>query len=181
MSDRSEVLNGKRDYYEVLGVSREATDQEIKKAYRRIALQHHPDRNPENKDVSEETFKEAAEAYSVLSDPQKRAQYNRYGRAGVVGSGGSAGIDPSTFSEFSDILGDFFGFGDLYGTATGGRRTNTRSLCPPPSRTHTIDSPSGERSGSRRRAPEVSARTRPLARSSTNRSLYKPTLRRSSC
>ena len=122
MSNRSEVLNGKHDYYEVLGVSREATDQEIKKAYRRIALQHHPDRNPENKEVSEETFKEAAEAYSVLSDSQKRAQYDRYGHAG----GGFAGFDPSTFSEFSDILGDFFGFGDLFGAATGGRRTRAQ-------------------------------------------------------
>ena len=119
-------MNGKRDYYEVLGVSREATDQEIKKAYRRIALQHHPDRNPENKEVSEETFKEAAEAYSVLSDSQKRAQYDRYGHAGVAGSGGFTGFDPSTFSEFSDILGDFFGFGDLFGTATGGRRTRAQ-------------------------------------------------------
>ncbi|MBI1955786.1 MAG: molecular chaperone DnaJ, partial [Acidobacteria bacterium] len=126
MSNRSEVLNGKRDYYEVLGVSREATDQEIKKAYRRIALQHHPDRNPENKEVSEERFKEAAEAYSVLSDPQKKAQYNRYGHAGVAGSGGFAGFDPSTFSEFSDILGDFFGFGDLFGTTTRGRRTRAQ-------------------------------------------------------
>ncbi|MBI3896598.1 MAG: molecular chaperone DnaJ [Acidobacteria bacterium] len=126
MSNRSEVLNGKRDYYEVMGVSREATDQEIKKAYRRIALQHHPDRNPENKEVSEEKFKEAAEAYSVLSDPQKRANYDRYGYAGVAGGGGFAGFDPSTFSEFSDILGDFFGFGDLFGTASRGHRTRAQ-------------------------------------------------------
>ncbi|MBI4459336.1 MAG: molecular chaperone DnaJ [Acidobacteria bacterium] len=119
----SEVLNGKRDYYEILGVSREATEQEIKKAYRRIALQHHPDRNPANKTASEDKFKEAAEAYSVLSDPQKRAQYDRYGQAGLAG-GGFGGFDPSTFSEFSDILGDFFGFGNVFG---GGRGRRTRA------------------------------------------------------
>jgi len=80
-------LNGKRDYYEVLGISKTATEQEIKSAYRKMALQHHPDRNPENQD-SEEKFKEAAEAYSILSDPQKRSQYDRFGHAGVGASAG---------------------------------------------------------------------------------------------
>jgi molecular chaperone DnaJ len=112
-------LNGKRDYYEVLGVSRSASPEEIKKAYRKLAMQWHPDKNPENKKEAEEKFKEAAEAYSVLSDAQKRGQYDRFGHASVSG-GGTAGFDPAAFSEFSDIFGDFFGFGDLFGA--GGRR-----------------------------------------------------------
>ena len=110
-------MSTKRDYYDVLGVSRSATEQEIKSAYRKLALQHHPDRNPGNKDA-EERFKEAAEAYSVLSDQQKRAQYDRFGHAGM-GSAGAAGFDPNVFADFSDILGDLFGFGDFVG---GGRR-----------------------------------------------------------
>src|SRR5919201_6353352 len=106
-----------RDYYEVLGVSRQASDQEIKSAYRKLALQHHPDRNPGNHEA-EENFKEAAEAYSVLSDPQKRAQYDRFGHAGVAGaaSSGFSGFDPNIFADFSDILGDLFGFGDMFGS-----------------------------------------------------------------
>lgn len=112
-------MNGKRDYYEVLGVSRSASDQEIKSAYRKLALQHHPDRNPGN-EQSEEAFKEAAEAYSVLSDAQKRANYDRFGHAGVGGAAGAGGFDPSVFADFSDILGDIFGFGDFFGG--GGRR-----------------------------------------------------------
>jgi molecular chaperone DnaJ len=109
----------KRDYYEVLGVARHAAESELKSAYRKLALQHHPDRNPGDKSA-EERFKEAAEAYAVLSDPQKRAAYDRFGHAGVSGAGG--GIDPSTFVGFEDILGglgDVFGLGDLFG---GGRR-----------------------------------------------------------
>jgi len=115
--------NGKRDYYEVLGVSRQATDQEIKSAYRKLALQYHPDRNPGNHHA-EELFKEAAEAYSVLSDSQKRVQYDRFGHAGVAGaaSGGFGGFDPSVFADFSDILGDLFGFGDVFGSRRGGTR-----------------------------------------------------------
>jgi molecular chaperone DnaJ len=112
-------LSGKRDYYEVLGVSRTSSDQEIKSAYRKLALQYHPDRNPGNEEA-EEAFKEAAEAYSVLSDSQKRANYERFGHAGVGGAGGAGGFDPSVFADFSDILGDIFGFGDLFGG--GGRR-----------------------------------------------------------
>jgi molecular chaperone DnaJ len=113
-------LSGKRDYYEILSVSRTAADQEIKSAYRKLALQFHPDRNPGNNEA-EEKFKEAAEAYSVLSDAQKRANYDRFGHAGV---GGAAGFDPNTFADFSDILGDIFGFGDLFG---GGRRGGSRA------------------------------------------------------
>ena len=111
----------KRDYYEVLGVSREANDQEIKTAYRKLALQFHPDRNPDNPEA-EEKFKECSEAYSVLSDTQKRAAFDRYGHAGLQGA--AAGFNPEAFGDFSDILGDFFGFGDLFGGAGGGRRRN---------------------------------------------------------
>lgn len=111
-------MNGKRDYYEVLGVSRTAAEGEIKSAYRKQALQFHPDRNPGNAEA-EEKFKEAAEAYSVLSDAQKRAQYDRFGHAGV-GSAAGGGFDPNAFADFSDILGDIFGFGDLFGGRRGG-------------------------------------------------------------
>jgi molecular chaperone DnaJ len=111
----------KRDYYEVLGVGREADEQQVKGAYRKLALKFHPDRNPDDPSA-EEKFKEASEAYSVLSDPQKRAAYDRYGHAGVQGAG-AGGFDPGAFADFGDILGDFFGFGDLFGSG-GGRRRN---------------------------------------------------------
>lgn len=113
----------KRDYYEVLGVSRGADEQQLKSAYRKLALQHHPDRNPGDKEA-EEKFKEAAEAYSVLSDAQKRAAYDRYGHQGVQGAAGGAGFDPSVFADFSDILGDFFGFGDFFGGGGSRARRN---------------------------------------------------------
>jgi molecular chaperone DnaJ len=107
----------RRDYYEILGVGRGATDQQIKSAYRKLALQNHPDRNPGDKQA-EERFKEAAEAYAVLADPEKRGLYDRFGHAGVTGAGAGAGFDPTIFADFSDIfagLGDVFGFGDLFG------------------------------------------------------------------
>src|ERR1700724_2908250 len=104
----------KRDYYEVLGVGREIDDSGLKSAYRKLALKFHPDRNPNNHEA-EEKFKEAAEAYSVLSDPQKRAAYDRYGHKGVTGAAGN-GFDPSAgFPDLADILSDVFGFGDVFG------------------------------------------------------------------
>jgi molecular chaperone DnaJ len=110
-------LNQKRDYYEVLGVSPNAGEQELKSAYRRLALQHHPDRNPGSKEASEERFKEITEAYSVLADPQKRAAYDRYGHAAFsTGSGGySPDFNSTIFSDFEDLFGEFFGFGDVFG------------------------------------------------------------------
>jgi molecular chaperone DnaJ len=116
----------KRDYYEILSVSRDCDDAGLKGAYRKLALKYHPDRNPNDLDA-EERFKEAAEAYSVLSDPQKRAAYDRYGHQGLQGLG-SQGFDPSTFTDFGDILGDLFGFGDLFGGAgrRGGGRTRAQ-------------------------------------------------------
>jgi len=111
-----------RDYYEVLGVDRTADEQALKSAYRKMALKFHPDRNPGDQQA-EDKFKEAAEAYGVLSDPQKRAAYDRYGHAGVGAAGnGPAGFDPSVFADFSDIIGDLFGFGDLFGAGRGGGR-----------------------------------------------------------
>ena len=103
----------------MLGVSRSATDAEIKSAYRKLAMQYHPDRNPNNPDA-EEKFKECSEAYAILADQEKRARYDRFGHAGVGTAAGAAGFDPTIFQDFSDIFGDFFGFGDLFGG--GGRR-----------------------------------------------------------
>ncbi len=104
----------KRDYYEVLGVNRDAGDDEIKKAYRKLAMKFHPDRNPDNKDA-EEKFKEAKEAYEMLSDPQKKAAYDRYGHAGVdpsMGAGpGAQGFEGGFADAFGDIFGDLFGGG----------------------------------------------------------------------
>ncbi len=111
----------RRDYYEILNIPRNASSDEIKKAYRRMALQYHPDRNPGNKDA-EEQFKEAAEAYSVLIDPEKRSIYDRFGHDGLRGEGfsGFSGFDSSLFEDFEDILGNFFGFGfgDIFGAGT---------------------------------------------------------------
>ena len=113
----------KRDYYEILGVNKSASSDEIKKAYRKVAMQFHPDRNPGDKGA-EEKFKEAAEAYEVLSDTDKKAQYDRYGHAGVTGNGrgfGSGGMNmEDIFSQFGDVFGD-----DLFGSFFGGGRSRT--------------------------------------------------------
>ncbi len=104
-------MTTRRDYYEVLGVSRDADAAALKSAYRRLALQHHPDRNPDAPEAAEK-FKEASEAYAVLSDPDKRERYNRYGNAAFSGgAGGGFGFDPSSFGDLSDLFGDLFGFG----------------------------------------------------------------------
>jgi len=111
----------KHDYYDVLGVTRDAADQDIKSAYRKLALKHHPDRNPGNAEA-EEKFKEAAEAYAVLADADKRSAYDRFGHAGVSSATGAGGFDPTIFADFGDIFGglrDIFGFGDFFG---GGSR-----------------------------------------------------------
>src|SRR4051812_4034683 len=111
----------KRDYYEVLGVSQTATDQEIKSAYRRLAIQFHPDKNP-NDASAEEKFKEAAEAYSVLQDAEQRRRYDRFGHAGVSSSAGSGNWGAPGFGGIEDILGDLFGFGDVFGGGRAGSR-----------------------------------------------------------
>jgi molecular chaperone DnaJ len=115
----------KRDYYEILGVQRGATDQEIKSAYRKLALQFHPDRNPNNPDA-EEKFKECSEAYAVLADSEKREMYNRFGHAGVGAAAPGGGFDASVFQDFGDIFGEFFGFGDLFGGGRSGGRTRAQ-------------------------------------------------------
>jgi molecular chaperone DnaJ len=110
----------KRDYYEVLGVSKSADASELKKAYRKLAVQYHPDRNPDDKSA-ENKFKEAAEAYEVLSDPDKKARYDRYGHAGVDGQGGFSGggmTMEDIFSQFGDVFGDS-GFGSFFGGGGG--------------------------------------------------------------
>ena len=103
-----------RDYYEVLGVERDASDAAIKSAYRKAAVKYHPDKNPGDT-AAEEKFKEAAEAYAVLSDAEKRRMYDQFGKQGLGGAGGFQGFNQDIFGDFSDILGDLFGFG-------GGRR-----------------------------------------------------------
>jgi molecular chaperone DnaJ len=113
----------KRDYYEVLGIARGASDQEIKSAYRKLALQYHPDRNPNNPDA-EEKFKECSEAYAILADSDKRALYDRFGHAGVGGAAG--GFDATAFQDFGDIFGEFFGFGDLFGGGSSRRRSRAQ-------------------------------------------------------
>lgn len=115
-------MSAKRDYYEILGVSKTSSADEIKKAYRKVAMQYHPDRNPGDK-TAEEKFKEAAEAYEVLSDADKRAQYDRYGHAGLGngarGFGGSGNME-DIFSQFGDIFGDDI-FGSFFGGGNAGR------------------------------------------------------------
>ncbi len=126
-------MSTKRDFYEILGVSKTASADEIKKAYRKVAMQFHPDRNPGNKEA-EEKFKEAAEAYEILSDADKKAQYDRYGHAGVSGNGrggfGGAGQNMNMddiFSQFGDIFGDDNPFGSFFGGGSGQRRGGGRT------------------------------------------------------
>jgi molecular chaperone DnaJ len=126
-------MSGKRDFYDVLGVSKGAAADEIKKSYRKMALKYHPDRNPDNKEA-EDKFKEAAEAYEVLSDEQKKAQYDRYGHEGVRGAAGGGASMEDIFSNFGDVFGgsifdDFFGGGGGGGRGgRGGRQQKGSSL-----------------------------------------------------
>ncbi|WP_320111842.1 molecular chaperone DnaJ [Draconibacterium orientale] len=106
----------KRDYYEVLGVGKSASAEEIKKAYRKKAIQYHPDKNPDNKEA-EEKFKEAAEAYEVLSNPEKKQRYDQFGHAGMSGAAGGGGFSGGGFSDIEDI---FSAFGDIFGGHFGG-------------------------------------------------------------
>jgi molecular chaperone DnaJ len=108
-----------RDFYEVLGVSKAASVEEIKSAYRKCALKWHPDRNPANKDEAEIRFREATEAYSILSDTQKRQIYDTYGHAGLAGAAGQSDFNASIFQDFHDIFGEFLGFEDLFGRGRG--------------------------------------------------------------
>jgi molecular chaperone DnaJ len=110
----------KRDYYEVLEVARTATDQELKSAYRKFAMRYHPDKNPGDA-TAEEKFKEAAEAYAVLSDGEQRRRYDRFGHAGVSSTAGASWGAPG-FGGIEDILGDLFGFGDVFGASRSGSR-----------------------------------------------------------
>ncbi len=120
----------KRDYYEILEVTKAASTDEIKKAYRKMAIKFHPDKNPNNKEA-EEKFKEAAEAYEILSDAQKKQRYDQYGHAGVGGAsgggyGGGMNMD-DIFSQFGDIFGGGGGFSDFFGGSQGGRGGRTRA------------------------------------------------------
>jgi molecular chaperone DnaJ len=115
-----------RDYYEVLGVSRTASVEEIKGAYRKCALKWHPDRNPENKQEAEVKFRESTEAYSILSDQQKRQLYDTYGHAGLSGAGATTDFNGTIFQDFHDIFGDFFGFEDMLGGGRRGGRSRTQ-------------------------------------------------------
>ncbi len=120
----------KRDYYEILGIAKNASEEEIKKAYRKLAIKFHPDKNPDDK-TAEDKFKEAAEAYEILSNPDKRARYNQYGHAGVGGASGGQGHGgmnmDDIFSQFGDIFGGAFGFGGGGNRGGGGRRMNRGS------------------------------------------------------
>ena len=116
----------KRDYYEVLGIQKGATEDEIKKAYRKVALANHPDTHPNDKEA-EERFKEASEAYEVLSDPKKKAAYDQYGFAGVDGMGGAGNGYQNVYRDFSDIFGGAGGFSDIFSSFFGGGGSQRRS------------------------------------------------------
>ena len=118
----------KRDYYEILGVTKSTPADEIKKAYRKMAIKYHPDKNPDNP-AAEEKFKEAAEAYEVLSSPEKKQRYDQYGHAGVSGAsnGGHAGMNmDDIFSNFGDVFGDDSPFGSFFGGSRGGGKAKKR-------------------------------------------------------
>ena len=119
-------MSQKRDYYEILDIPRNSGEQEIKKAYRKLALQYHPDRNPGEKSRAEERFKEITEAYSVLADQEKRSVYDRFGHAGLGGaSADSPDFSSTIFADFEDLFGDFLGFGNVFGS--GGSRRQGRT------------------------------------------------------
>ena len=132
------MATNKRDYYELLGVSKTASADEIKKAYRKLAMKYHPDRNPDNKEAAEK-FKEVSEAYEVLSDAEKRQRYDQFGHAGMKSAFGPGGFDfRRDFShmediDLQDILGSFFGggfggaFGDIFGSGNGSRSRRSRN------------------------------------------------------
>ena len=118
-------MSDKRDYYEVLGVNKNATDDELKKAYRRLAKKYHPDANPDNKKEAEAKFKEVNEAYENLSDPQKRRMYDQFGHSGPQGFGGNSGFYSGGFEGFDVDLGDIFS--SFFGGGFGGRSSRTKS------------------------------------------------------
>lgn len=123
-------MSEKRDYYDVLGVSRSASADEIKKAYRKMALKYHPDKNPGDKSA-EEKFKEAAEAYEVLSDPNKKSRYDQFGHAGMSGASGFGGNGMNMediFSHFGDVFGGAFGGGSFGGSRSGMGRSRGTNL-----------------------------------------------------
>lgn len=118
-------MSAKKDYYEVLGVDKSASQDEVKKAYRKLAKKHHPDMNKDNKEEAEEKFKVLSEAYEVLADPEKRSKYDKYGHAGLEGAFGADGFDWNDFTHYtdiSDIFGDFLGGGNIFDAFFGGGR-----------------------------------------------------------
>ena len=145
----------KRDFYTVLGVNRDASDDDLKKSYRKLAMKHHPDRNPDDK-ASEEKFKEAKEAFEILSDPKKRAAYDQFGHAGVDPSvGGGRGPGPEGFGGFADAFGDIFG--EIFGQQGRGGRGGGAAAC---SAAPTCATTSNSRSRTRRAAPRSRSASR---------------------